>query len=78
MHLGVFFSDAVDVVNEGRAGGVGLTDGPRKLREYSNYFSQFESSEMLWQSRTFALIKSYILKHTIGDNFSGAAQHYAY
>lgn len=52
----------VDAVNGGTARGVGLTDGARKQREYSNYSSQFESSEMLQQSRTFAPIKSPILK----------------
>lgn len=54
----LFSFDAVDAVNGGTARGVGLTDGARKQREYSNYSSQFESSEMLQQSRTFALIKS--------------------
>lgn len=72
-------SNTVDVVNEGRARAVGLTDGARKQREYSNYSSQFERcSEMPQQSRTFAPIKSYILKSTINNYFSRAEEHCAY
>lgn len=66
-------SNTVDVGSEGRASGVGLTDGAWKQRKYSNYFSQFESSEMLQKLRTFTLIKSYILKSTI-NVFSPAEQ----
>ena len=71
-------SDSVDAVNGGTAKGVGLTDGARKRREYSNYSSQFESSEMLQQPRTFAPIKSHILKSSINDYFSQAEQHFVY
>lgn len=68
----------VDAVNGGAARGVGLTDGARKQREYSNYSSQFESSETLQQSGTFAPIKSHILKSVINDYFSKAGQHCVY
>lgn len=68
-------SDTVDAVNGGTARGVGLTDGARKQREYSNYSSQFEGSEMLQQPRTLAPIKSHILKSTINDYFCKAEQH---
>lgn len=61
-----------------RVRGVGLTDGASKQREYSNYSSQFESSEMLQQLRTFAWIKSYILKSTINDYFCRTEQRCAY
>lgn len=57
-------------------GGADRVCGARKQREYSNDFSQFESSEMLRQLGTFAPIKSHILKGTINDYFSKAEQHY--
>ena len=49
-------------VTGGTDRGVGLTDGAREQREYSNDSSQFQSSELLQQSRTFAPITSRILK----------------
>lgn len=74
MHcISIYPPHTVDAVNGGLARGVGLTDGARKQREYSNDSSQFQSLEMLQHQRTFALIKSHILKSAINDYFSRAA-----
>lgn len=58
----LFPSSTVDAVNGGTARGVGLTDGARKQREYSNYSSQY--SEMLQPVENIRCDKiSHIKKH---------------
>ena len=57
----LFSSDTVDAVNGGTARGVGLTDGARKQREYSNYSSQFEDAAAAENTRPDKI--SHIKKH---------------